>query len=214
MRLLRYSDKELIEIIRTDQDKGLRCIYKYYKEYCVETAKKIFGDDDFLEDAFQEAVFILYQRVLNSEFTLSSSIGTFLVSICKNKILDKRRRERRQVRLSESLSENTEKKVSGNEPKSNQLTPWVENENLHDELASFHDYIFSDEYILNSIINEMSETNPNCYQIFSGILNQNMSILELVHELGYQSSNSLKTIKSRCLRILKTKFFQRRSYAV
>jgi len=48
MRLLRYSDKELIEIIRTDQDKGLRCIYNYYKRYCIETVKKKLGDDDLI----------------------------------------------------------------------------------------------------------------------------------------------------------------------
>lgn len=214
MRLLRYSDKELIEIIRTDPEKGLRCIYKYYQKYCVETVKKLFGDDDFIEDAFQEAVFVLYQRALNSEFTLTYSIGTFLVSICKNKILDKKRKRKREVQRSKSLSENTEKKDSDNEPKSNKLSPWFENENLQDELAGFHDYIFTDEYILNSIINEMRETNPNCYQIFSGDLNQNISTLELVQELRYRSSNTLKTMRSRCLRVLKTKFFQNRPYAV
>lgn len=214
MRLLRYSDKELIEIIRTDPDKGLRCVYKYYQKYCVGAVKKLFGEDDFIEDAFQEAVFILYQRALNSEFTVTCSIRTFLVSICKNKILDKKRKRKREVQRSKSLSENTEKKDSDNEPKSNKLSPWFEYENLQDELAGFHDYIFTDEYILYSIINEMRETNSNCYQIFSGTLNQNMSTLELVHELGYQSSNSLKTIKSRCLIILKTKFFQRKPYAL
>ena len=214
MRLLRYSDKELIEIIRTDPEKGLRCIYKYYQKYCVETVKKLFGDNNLLEDAFQEAVFVLYQKALNSEFTLTASIGTFLVSTCKKYILYKGRRKKREVPLSESFSENAEKKNSDNEPKSNQLSPWVENENLHDELAGFHDFIFTDEYILNSIINEMRQTNPNCYQIFAGDLNQNMSTLELVQELRYRSSNTLKTMRSRCLRILKTKFFQSRPYAV
>ncbi len=94
----KYSDIELVQILRTDKPKANQAFGELYNRhssmlhaYCY----KIIGDEDAAEDIFQEAFIKFYQNVTNE--LPNSNIPGFLVKIARNLCLNYKRDKRPTV---------------------------------------------------------------------------------------------------------------------
>ena len=79
------TDQEIISSLKSNRPQlGLKELYKQYtpvKKFIINNG----GSADDAYDIFQEAILVFYDKVLHTEFELSSTIGTYLFSISKYK---------------------------------------------------------------------------------------------------------------------------------
>lgn len=77
------DDQQIIELLKIG--KQSKAFLKLYKNY-PQVEKLILskgGSKEDARDVFQEALIIFYEKVLNSDFKLTSAIGTYLYSVCR-----------------------------------------------------------------------------------------------------------------------------------
>src|ERR1700749_2568921 len=84
--LLQYkmTDKEIIEGIKKGDERVLDYLYKKNYKMMVNMIIKNNGSEDEAKDVYQDALIVLWQKLLSIDFVLSSKISTFLYSICQN----------------------------------------------------------------------------------------------------------------------------------
>ena len=77
------SDEKIIELLKVN--KTDKAFYKLYADF--PKVKKMIlakgGTKDDAQDIFQEALIILYKKVNESEFKLTSKIGTYVYSVSR-----------------------------------------------------------------------------------------------------------------------------------
>ncbi|HEY8401428.1 MAG TPA: sigma-70 family RNA polymerase sigma factor [Cytophagaceae bacterium] len=78
------KDSEIIEKIKRGDESALDFLYKKNYRMMVKMIIKNNGSEDEAKDIYQEALIVLWQKVLTEDFVLSSKISTFLYSICQN----------------------------------------------------------------------------------------------------------------------------------
>jgi RNA polymerase sigma factor (sigma-70 family) len=79
-----YSDKAILEGLR-EQKKG--CIEYLYREFFPVVRSIVVrnsGNQQDVEDVFQDALVILYKRCKNNDFMLNSSLKTYFYAVGKN----------------------------------------------------------------------------------------------------------------------------------
>lgn len=89
------NDQEIIERIKKGDEKTLDYLYKKHYKMMVNMIVKNNGSEEEAKDVYQEALIVLWQKLLSSDFVLSSKISTYLYSICQNhwrKELDRKSR--------------------------------------------------------------------------------------------------------------------------
>lgn len=99
-----WSDEEIIFCLRGEKDKrDLALEQLYAKLYPVIKSYilKNNGSDDDAADIFQDAIIVFYDKVRQDQFQLSSSIRTYLYSVCKHLWLNKLRAQKKVVSLTE-----------------------------------------------------------------------------------------------------------------
>ena len=79
----KYSDQELLKGIINSDAEILEFIYKEnfpsIRHYVLLNS----GNDDDAKDIFQDSLVVLYKKIKGTNFKLSSSLGTYLYSICR-----------------------------------------------------------------------------------------------------------------------------------
>ena len=77
------DDSKIIELLRLGkQNKAFLKLYKNYPQVEKLILSKG-GSKEDAKDIFQEALIIFYEKVTNSEFKLTSAIGTYLYSVSR-----------------------------------------------------------------------------------------------------------------------------------
>jgi RNA polymerase sigma factor (sigma-70 family) len=78
------TDQEIIEGVRKGDERMLDHLYKKNYKMMVNMIIKNNGTEDEAKDVYQDALIVLWQKLLSFDFVLSSKISTFLYSICQN----------------------------------------------------------------------------------------------------------------------------------
>lgn len=109
------NDQEIIERIKKGDEKTLDYLYKKHYKMMVNMIVKNNGSEEEAKDVYQEALIVLWQKLLSSDFVLSSKISTYLYSICQNhwrKELDRKSRlSNEEVETSEILDIDQDERV-------------------------------------------------------------------------------------------------------
>ena len=82
--ILLYTDEELLEGLRR---RDSSCIEYFYQEFFPVIRHHLTnnsGNEQDVEDLFQDAIIVLYTRSMSPSFMLQCSLKTFFMSICKN----------------------------------------------------------------------------------------------------------------------------------
>lgn len=80
----KYSDSDIIDGIRRQDNKILTYLYEAYYEVIRDHLKKNSGSDDDVYDVLQESVVILYKQVTGDGFTLTSDLKGYFFGIARN----------------------------------------------------------------------------------------------------------------------------------
>ena len=80
----KYSDNDIIDGIKGQDNKILTYLYDAYYEVVRDHLKKNSGSDDDVYDVLQESVVILYKQVTGDGFTLTSDLKGYFFGIARN----------------------------------------------------------------------------------------------------------------------------------
>ncbi len=90
------SDIDWRQALLTNRDKTLERVYAKVYPMALHYVKEHGGTADDAKDIFQEALIVFYEKAIHDQLTLTASVSTYLIAICKNlwrQELDKRTRK-------------------------------------------------------------------------------------------------------------------------
>lgn len=187
------DDQLLIENLKKDI-KYLDIIYTKHKTYCLNFMKKYHSDPEAIKDIYQDAIIVLNEKVRSTSFVLSSSIQTYLNSICYNQVVTRFKKDSKNTQISEEIN-----------PNSNDWFDEVEDGENEKEYTS-----------LEKALNKLKEAGGNCYEILQRFFYQKQSNIEIAEAMNYSNADNVKNQKSRCQKRLKEltfSYFKANSHA-
>jgi RNA polymerase sigma factor (sigma-70 family) len=168
---------ELLEELKT---RNSSAIYHVYEKYYPVVRKMIIdnsGSTDEAKDIFQETILILIKNIQKEDFTLTSSLQTYIYSISRNLWLKKIRNDKRSIVFADDLNNYSELKEE-------------EDEKFHIET---HKYV---EWLISNI-------PVHCQVIVKYIYFLKYSIETVAGKMGYSNLHTASNMKYKCLKQMK-----------
>lgn len=171
------EDQKIIELIRNrQQDKVFMKLYNYYP--VVE--KMILangGRSEDAEDIYQEALLVFYKKAGSADFRLTSSINTYLYSISRFMWGDqlKKKRNLAYVPMTE-------------DPLVTEFVPEIEAQELYKPAEK-----------------AIQELGARCKELLILFYYKSMKLKDIASKMGYNSENTAKNQKYKCLEAAKNK---------
>lgn len=166
----KYSQEELCEGIRRNDEDTVRAIYYEHYHSIRQMIMNNNGSEEDAKDIFQDTLIILYQRFREDNFKLTSSLNTFLYSIAR--ILWYRELRRRKVLY--VVDEIVEK---------------TDDLEIQDAIERKERLQFFRE--------KFDELSEDCKQILNMFLNK-IPISDITKMMGYASDQHTKNRRLRC----------------
>lgn len=88
----KLSDHELLLGLRTMDNRAVNLIYQKFYPMILNLILKNNGTADDARDVFQDTIMILYEKCRQTDFKLTSGLGTFIYAISRNIWLKKQSR--------------------------------------------------------------------------------------------------------------------------
>ena len=176
------ADLKIVDGIASGDSATLAGLYHDYFPMVLNMVLQNSGTEDEAKDVFQEAIIVLYDKVKQGDFELSSKLKTYVYSVCRRlwlKQLGNKGRIFNDVSNYEDII-SVEEDLAKHEEKDLQLTMM---EQALDKLGEPCRTIIHDFYILN------------------------LSMQEICDKFGYTNTDNAKTQKYKCLQRLKRLFF-------
>jgi len=82
--IIHYSDQSLIQGLRQKKTGIIKYLYKEFFPAIRSIVERNSGNHQDAEDVFHDGLIVLYMRIQNQTFTLSSSLKTYFYAVCKN----------------------------------------------------------------------------------------------------------------------------------
>jgi RNA polymerase sigma factor (sigma-70 family) len=175
---IKYSDKELFEGMVKADPRVLKFIYTENFPSIRQYVLLNKGNEDDAKDIFQDSMVILYKKIKRPGFELTSSLGTFLYSIC------------RFVWLKE-LSSRKVHAIIENEDKNKEL--------ISDEKGIIE--LIERNERLGLYKEKFEELSDDCKRVLKMFLNK-IPIKDITKAMGYSSDQHTKNRRFRCKKSL------------
>jgi len=174
----RYNDREIIEGLRHGNDNVLNFIYKNYYGAVRNLVLNSFGSEEQARDIFQEVIIVIYNKLQDSNFKITSSFFTFFYAVVKNTWLDFRKRKKTNP-IDYALDFNDEIDVNSDD-------------------ISFLATRALQNNLFNSCLKQLSE---NCQKILELSMDY-YSHKEIAVKMNLKSGAYVRKRKSECLKLL------------
>ncbi len=171
--MVKFSEKELLEGIKNSDNNVLRYMYTLYFPMIRKLVINNSGNIIDAEDVFQDAVVIIYEKLLNDMLTLTCTLKTYMYGVCRNLWLQQLTKRKRTNFIDE---DEIEKAIT------------VTNDEIQD---------FNEEKLFQL---HYSRLNPTCKEILELYFNK-VPYKEIAVKLSLTVSN-VKTSKFRCKEML------------
>lgn len=173
----RYIDEELIEGLRAGEDATLKFLYKNYFEAVKKFILKTHGTEEQAQDIFQEVIIVIYNKLQNGNFKITSSFFTFFYAVVKNTWLDFRKMKAKNP-LGYALEFNDELDAS----------------------LGFDDLeLLSREVIKSNLFDKhFKKLSDSCQKLLTYVI-ADYKAEEIANELGFKSANYVGKRKWECL---------------
>lgn len=175
-------DQELLQGFARNDDKSLETIYLENFPMIARMVLQNNGSEDDAKDVFQEAMIILYEKVQEGDFVLSSRLKTFLYAVCRRLWLKKLQGSS----LEGPIYEETEDTVS-----------------VEDTLEAHEEK----DLQFRKMEASMSRIGEPCKTILEDYYIHRKSMQEIAERFGYTNAENAKNQKYKCLMRLKKLFF-------
>ncbi len=199
-KLSTLDDSALIDEL-SRSTKVLGVLYKKHLAYCLKFMQKQCNGqdyDDTIKDIYQDAVIVLYEKVKGGNFTLTSSIQTYLNSICRYQLLNRFKEEGKITNFQPATDFDNEDEPHKYRQDINDWLPKTENDINGDRVQA----IMKGLEIIKSY-------KGICYELLSMVYYHNKTMKQLVEyfpELSHEDSAKSKNYK--CKEKLKSLTFE------
>ena len=186
---LNYTDQELILKIKEDSE-ALGIVYKKCKSSALQFLKKInyqSYDRIDIEDIFQDAIIILYEKIRSNDFVLTSSLQTYLNSVCRFQLLNKLEKNNAVEFYDNNENDDVESEDSM------RFNPLIT-----DSLEEFEDSTEQQYNAIEKALERMKAAGGHCYELLTLFWYHRKSMTELTEIFGYTNSNNTKNQKAKC----------------
>ncbi|MGX5819646.1 RNA polymerase sigma factor [Chitinophaga lutea] len=175
-------DQELLQGLAANDDKSLETIYLENFPAISRMVLQHNGSEEDARDIFQEAMIVLYEKVQEGNFVLSSRLKTFLYAVCRRLWLKKLQSGAMNAPLHESLEESlaAEDALEAQEERDRQFARMEE---------------------------AMGKIGEPCKTILEDYYVRRKSMQDIAERFGYTNSENAKNQKYKCLMRLKKLFF-------
>lgn len=180
------NDEKIMAILQSGKhDRALVRLYKYWPKVEKLIVSKG-GSKEEAQDIFQEALIVFCKKVKDSNFRLTSSIDTYLYSVCR-------------------LLWKNESRKKGRQP----ITEW-DGQMPADEESNLNQFLEQEERIkqAESVIASLSE---RCREILVLFYHKAMRMAAIAEKMGFQSEKVAKNQKYKCLEHAKLKYQELRA---
>jgi len=177
------TDREVILGILNNSEDTLNKLYKAYFAMVLQFILNNNGNEDDAKDVYQETIIILYNKIKEGDFELSSKLKTYIYSVS------------RRIWL---------KKLTQNSKKAGNITDY------EDVLAVEEDVEQHEEKDLQFVKMQsaLDHLGEPCKTIIQDFYIHNLSMQDICEKFGYTNTDNAKTQKYKCLQRLKKIFFQ------
>lgn len=169
------NDHALVDKIREGDGDALKYLYKKYYPVVLRLITQNSGDEEDAEDIYQEALIVLYEKVKDPQFKLSSSLKTFIYSISRNKWLYKLRQEG----------------VGG--VSFDDVEDFID---VADEPQDFDSEPIDYDNLVEEALQKMDET---CRKLLEYFYFHKLPLEAIAQKLGYNNANTAKAKKNKCM---------------
>ena len=146
------------------------------------------------EDVFQDAFIVLHKKIVTGELTLTSSLTTYFIGICRNKAHECMRGKGKELNIIDDYPSTTKDEY--------------EDERI-DRLLALEDNTEQIEARKEAIVREIVSKLPEpCDKILWGFYRDGFSMKTLASMYNYSSENSVKVTKHRCGEKFKARFME------
>jgi RNA polymerase sigma factor (sigma-70 family) len=167
------TDEQILQDLEAGKYKdAVKALYRFYPPVR-QLILKNSGSRQDAEDIYQEALIILFRKVKEGKFSLSSSLSTFLYSICRFQWMHELRRRKKQPE--KSLDE---------------FTP--------QESEQFENYL-EEEGKYRQAEQALRMLGEKCREILRLFYFDRMDLKAIASRVGFRNEKVVKTQKHRCL---------------
>lgn len=186
-----YLDEDqLLECFAQNDKKAAEQIYKLNYKLVSAFIKSRGGSSDEVDDFFQDAMTVLYQKSQEKDFRLTCKISTYLIAISKHLWFKKLNTQRTVSDLLFIDSDGEEQ--SG-----------LDNIAYEDDIQQFHEK----EIDYNMLQKSLLDLGDPCKKLILLFYNEKLSMQDITKIMGYTNPENTKTQKYKCLNRLKKIFF-------
>lgn len=181
------TDQELLVKIKENSD-HLNIVYDRCKSKSMNFMRKMTGGkmtDYDLEDIFQDASIILYEKIINGDFALTASFQTYLNSVCRFQLLNSLGRNK----LTEDYPDNID---SDDENSNNYIAT------ITDILEPIESSNESQFVAIEKALEKIKAAGGNCYELLTLFYYHKKSMNELTTEFGYTNEVNTRNQKAKC----------------
>lgn len=175
------NDQELVQLIQEKQD-YLGEVYKRCKNYSIQFMQKMTNgkmNTYELEDIFQDAIIVLYEKIIKGNFVLTCSLQTYLNSVCRYQLLNKFK----QANNSGSVG------GDGNSQYDNAIS---------DELDPIIDEKEDQFIAIEKALELMKSAGGKCYDLLVQFWYHKKSMNDLTAIFGYTNEVNTRNQKTKC----------------
>jgi len=190
-----HPDNELMNRIRGNTE-VLGQVYLEHRDYCLNFLRRMGGKDEgILSGIVCDAVIVLYEKAGKEGFVLTCSIGTFLVSVCRNQLLNWLKNEGLDIPMEKSQPEPDydQEGASPLKPDPGIIDLLEEEQGPEEELMSK----------LLTALSLMKASGGICYEILKRVYFENQRMDQIAYEMDYSNPVSARNQKHKCMKRLK-----------
>jgi RNA polymerase sigma factor (sigma-70 family) len=179
--MIGISNEDLIAQIKEGNERALTRVYDKCKVKALGFLRTNGATSDKAEDIFQEAIIVFYQKAREGKFELTSSIQTYVNSICRNMFL-------KYIRSKKELVYDKD---------------FIFDENINDDFDIYDD---EKEVRISKIeagLLKMKKEGGRCFEILHAFFYENKSMNDITIQFNYTNAVNTRNQKARCQARLK-----------
>lgn len=176
------SDQKLLADIRYGKSDALEKLYEEHYPMVLNMILSNNGSEEEAQDVFQEAVIIVYDKIRDTDFELSSKLKTYIYAICRRLWLKQLNHQHRGFL---------------------DVTEYENNIPVEDDIEKHQ----LKDIQLGQMEEALAKLGEPCKTIIQDFYIKNMSMQDICEKFGYTNADNAKTQKYKCLQRLKKLFF-------
>lgn len=178
-------------ILKIKEDsEALGIVYKKCKSSSLQFLRKInyqSNDRIDIEDIFQDAIIILYEKIRSNDFVLTSSLQTYLNSVCRFQLLNKIEKNNAVEFYDNNENDDVESEDSM------EFNPLIT-----DSLEEFEDSTEQQYNAIEKALERMKVAGGHCYELLTLFWYHRKSMNELTEIFGYTNAVNTRNQKAKC----------------